>query len=114
MSTQLAPRLSGLTLGKRKLPFKVLLLVAIALVLSLALGAALSFNLSRMRESFGWVRHTNEVLRQLSLAERRLLEAESAERGYLLTGEQSYLDSFNRAEAEIPSALSGPSASCIR
>ena len=106
MSTQLAARLSGLTLGKRKLPFKVLLLVAIALVLSLALGAALSFNLSRMRESFGGVRHTNEVLRQLSLAERRLLEAESAERGYLLTGEQSYLDSFNRAEAEIPSALS--------
>ena len=68
MSTQLAPRLSGLTLGKRKLTFKVLLLVAIALVLSLALGAALSLNLSRMRESFGGVRHTNEVLRQLSLA----------------------------------------------
>ena len=46
-----------------------------------------------MRESFDWVRHTNEVLRQLSVAERRLLEAESAERGYLLTGERSYLES---------------------
>ena len=75
MPTQLAARLSGLALGKRKLSFKVLLLVVIALVLSLALAAALSFNLSRMRESFDWVRHTNEVLRQLSVAERRLLEA---------------------------------------
>ena len=81
MPTQLAAKLSGLTLGKRKLPFKVLLLVVIALVLSLALAAALSLNLSRMRECFDRVRHTNEVLRQLSVAERRLLEAESAERG---------------------------------
>ena len=29
----------------------------------------------------------------------------SAERGYLLTGERSYLESFNRAEAEIPAAF---------
>jgi PAS domain S-box-containing protein len=106
MPTQLAARLSGLTLWKRKLPLKVLLLVIIALILSLALAAALSFNLSRMRESFDWVRHTNEVLRQLSLAERRLLEAESAERGYLLTGDRVYLESFNRAETEIPAAFS--------
>ena len=52
MPTQLAAKLSGLTLGKRKLPFKVLLFVVIALVLSLALAAALSLNLSRMRGEF--------------------------------------------------------------
>jgi hypothetical protein len=34
----------------------------------------LAFNLSQMRESFVWVQHTNDVLRQLSVAERRLLE----------------------------------------
>jgi CHASE3 domain sensor protein len=106
MPTRLAATLSRLTLGKRKLPLKVLLLVVIALVLSLVLAATLSFNLSRMRESFDWVRHTNEVLRQLSAAERRLLEAESAERGYLLSGDRDYLESFNRAEAEIPAAFS--------
>jgi CHASE3 domain sensor protein len=33
---------------------------------------------------------------QRSLAERRLLEAKSAERGYLLTGKRSYLENFNR------------------
>ena len=45
-----------------------------------------------MRESFGWVWHTNEVLRQLSTGGEAVAGGESAERGYLLTGEQSYLN----------------------
>ena len=97
MPTQLAAKLSGLTLGKRKLPFKVLLLVVIALVLSLALAAALSLNLSvcgraltgsgipmRYCGSFRWRRDV-------------CWRPKSAERGYLLTGERRYLEGFNRA-----------------
>lgn len=102
MASQLAARSAVLTPGKRKLPLKVLVLIIVALVLSLALAIALSFNLTRMRESVAWVRHTNDVLRQLAAAERRLLEAESAERGYLLTGERSYLENYDRAQLEIP------------
>ena len=34
-----------------------------------------------------------------------ILEAESGERGYLLTGESSYLDSYNRSQADIPKLL---------
>lgn len=101
---QLAARL-GLWSGRLKLPVRLLALIALALCLSLALSVILSFNLSRMRDGFAWVRQTNEVLRQLSLAERRLLEAESAERGYLLSGEGSYLESFRSAVAEVPAAL---------
>lgn len=102
MAAQLAIKPATLARGKRRLPVKVLVLIIVALGLSLALAVALSFNLTRMRESFAWVRHTNEVLRVLSEAERQLLEAESAERGYLLTGERSYLENYNRAQTEIP------------
>jgi len=105
MAAQLANRLR-LSSSKRNLPVKLLALIAVALCLSLALSAVLSFNLSRMRDGFAWVRHTNEVLRQLSLIERRLLEAESAERGYLLTGGASYLENFKSAQAELPIAFS--------
>ena len=34
-----------------------------------------------------------------------ILEAESGERGYLLTGESGYLDSYNRSQADIPKLL---------
>jgi CHASE3 domain sensor protein len=60
-------------------------LVATAIALFVVAAVALAFNLTRLRESFGWVEHTNEVLRNISSSERALLEAESSERGYLLT-----------------------------
>jgi CHASE3 domain sensor protein len=66
---------------------------------------ALAVNLTLQRESFGWVEHANEVLRTVSALERRILEAESGERGYLLTGENHYLDSYNRSQAEVPKLL---------
>jgi two-component system, LuxR family, sensor kinase FixL len=83
------------------LPGRVSGFVAIALGLFVGAAAALNFNLSRPSDSFAWVEHTNEVLRNVSASERALLEAESGERGYLLTGDTSYLDSYNRSRAEI-------------
>ena len=71
----------------------------------IAAAIALAVNLNRQRESFEWVDHTNDVLRYTSALEKEVLEAESAERGYLLTGESTYLDAYKRAEAEIPKLL---------
>jgi two-component system sensor kinase FixL len=71
----------------------------------IAAAIALAVNLNRQRESFEWVDHTNVVLRYTSALEKEVLEAESAERGYLLTGESTYLDAYKRAEAEIPKLL---------
>jgi two-component system, LuxR family, sensor kinase FixL len=80
-------------------------LLSVALALFLVAGVALTFNLNRLRDSFAWVEHTNEVLRNISAVERALLQAESAERGYLLTGGDSYRDSYAGASAEIPQLL---------
>ena len=106
MPTGIAARLQLFASERRKLPPKVLALIFAALGLSIALAGTLALNLSRMRESFASVRHTNEVLRQLSVAERGLLEAESAERGYLLTAEPSYLENHKGAQVEIPRLFS--------
>jgi two-component system sensor kinase FixL len=78
---------------------------SVAVAMFVVAAIALAVNLSRQRESFGWVEHTNEVLRDTSALEKAILEAESGERGYLLTGESAYLDSYNRAQAEIPRLL---------
>jgi PAS domain S-box-containing protein len=87
------------------LPGRVSGLLALAFGLFVIAAIALTLNLVHLKESFGWVEHTNEVLRNISGAERALLEAESGERGYLLTGENSYLESYNRAQAEVPRSL---------
>jgi two-component system sensor kinase FixL len=94
-----------LTRWKRIFPGRISGLLAASLGLFLITAVVLAFNLGRLRESFGWVEHTNEVLRNISLLERDVLEAESGERGFLLTGERAYLDSYERSSAEIPDTL---------
>ena len=90
---------------KLVLPGPVSVTLAIAVGMFVVAAVALSVNLTRQRDSFGWVEHTNEVLRTVSALERRILEAESGERGYLLTGESGYLDGYNRSQDDIPKLL---------
>jgi CHASE3 domain sensor protein len=87
------------------LPGPVSATLAIAVGMFVVAAVALSVNLTWQRDSFGWVEHTNKVLRTVSALERRILEAESGERGYLLTGESGYLDSYSRSQDDIPKLL---------
>ncbi len=72
-----------------------LIVITIALIVLSAL--ALTYTLARLRENFTWVEHTNTVIRTLNGSSRAMLSAESNERGYLLTGDQSYLDGYKQA-----------------
>jgi CHASE3 domain sensor protein len=87
------------------LPGPVSATLAIAVGMFVVAAVALSVNLTWQRDSFGWVEHTNKVLRTVSALERRIPEAESRERGYLLTGESGYLDSYSRSQDDIPKLL---------
>jgi two-component system sensor kinase FixL len=80
-------------------------LLAFALVLFAIAAIFLGVNLTRLRQSFTYVQHTNEVLRNLAAAERQLLTAESGERGFLLTGEASYLNAYAQARDSLPGTL---------
>jgi two-component system, LuxR family, sensor kinase FixL len=93
---------------RRWLPLESLSSVAAVIVaLSLFLAAVffLNLNLARLKESFGWVQHTDDVLLQLAAIEATLIEAESAERGYILTGDARYREPYDRAEAGLDGQL---------
>ena len=60
--------------ARRKLALPAML--AIALGLFVVAAIALTANLTGQRDSFGWVEHTNEVIRTVSAVERGILEAE--------------------------------------
>ncbi|HKR10149.1 MAG TPA: CHASE3 domain-containing protein [Gemmatimonadaceae bacterium] len=56
-------------------------------------------------ESFEWVSHTLEVQRELTTVEARMSEAESGQRGYLLTGDAADLRDYTEAVGHVHARL---------
>ena len=53
-----------------------------------------------------WVDHTYQVVSLIDTAIKQFNDAETGQRGYLLTGDPSYLEPYEKSTAEIPSTLS--------
>jgi two-component system, LuxR family, sensor kinase FixL len=73
--------------------------------LAVAAMIAVTFSLHPLNDSFGSVKHTDEVLIQVARIETNLVAAESAERGYLLTGHDQYETNFEIARAAVANDL---------
>lgn len=52
-------------------------------------------------ESFEWVSHTLEIQRELATVEASMSEAESSQRGFLLTGNQLFLRPYSVAKNDV-------------
>jgi diguanylate cyclase (GGDEF)-like protein/PAS domain S-box-containing protein len=70
-----------------------------ALLILLALAFVSYQSTRQLVDTEGWLAHTQEVLTRLNLLEADIVEAESAGRGYVITGDRRYLDDY-QAEAE--------------
>lgn len=78
-----------------------------ALVL-LILNAATSYrNTLKLVENERWVGHTHQVLTKLEATLSTLKDAETGQRGYLLTGEERYLEPYHSAIARINQQVVG-------
>src|SRR5262245_835990 len=82
-------------------------IVAIALLIcALVADAVLSiFNIREVANSVQWVSHTQEVLAKLEEVLSTLKDAETGQRGYLLTGAHRYPEPHEQAVARIPGQL---------
>jgi methyl-accepting chemotaxis protein len=58
-------------------------------------------NASALRQTGGMVSHTYQVLEGLDVITSDLKDAETGQRGYLITGQDAYLDPYNAALAAI-------------
>ncbi len=54
-------------------------------------------NTTRFAEAAEWQKHTHEVLRTLDETVARVVDAETGQRGYLLTGDEAYLKPYRDA-----------------
>ncbi len=90
--------------ARRRTLWQVGLLSAGFFVL-VSISAASIFLVDRARSDSSWVTHTVEVENQISLTQLQMRRGESAIRGYLLTGQDKYIEDFNESDHQLSPAL---------
>lgn len=76
------------------------------LAIVIVLNTALVLRNAWLLDSYaGSIEKTNQNLTDLQDVLRRLVDAETGQRGYFLTGDDAYLEPFRRAQGSIPPAV---------
>src|SRR5262249_11189982 len=65
-------------------------------------GVSSFWNTWQLNEDAGWVAHTHEVLDGLEELKTALTDAETGQRGYVLTGDPHFREPYDKAVAIIP------------
>ncbi|MGH6956289.1 MAG: CHASE3 domain-containing protein, partial [Caulobacteraceae bacterium] len=109
--------MSGLSVGRafaRNATFEVAVLgfkriVAAAIALALVVGALGVFlvftQVATLGRALAWVDHTRTVIQTDQRLTASIEEAEDAERGFLITGDERYLGPYRDAAGTIPADL---------
>jgi len=71
---------------------KLSLSFTVALIFTLVVGTVSYLHISELVHTAGWLHHTHQVLGGLLQIETSLKDAETGQRGYLLTGAERYLE----------------------
>jgi PAS domain S-box-containing protein len=83
---------------------RVALMLASSLLL-IIVALLVWFDFQSSREAEGWVEHSYQVLNASELLFSTIQDADSRQRGYLLTGEQPYLDRYRELMLAEPAAM---------
>lgn len=73
-----------------------------AAIIFVAIGVGVVLGANRLIADAAWVAHNHGVIAFVEELEGRLREAESAQRGYLLTGDATYLADYRNAVERLP------------
>ena len=85
-----------LTIGQ-----KILLGYGLAMVCLAVTGVAAYRSTERLLEANDWVRHTFLVIGSTEIIQGDLVEIESATRGYVMTGDESYLEPIEGVRTQL-------------
>jgi len=78
---------------------------ALALVIMVILGVSSYLAMNRLTEAANWRKHTHEVLIEIDKVLSLLKDAETGQRGFIITGENRYLEPYNEAISKIDPAV---------
>ncbi|HET7538799.1 MAG TPA: response regulator [Polyangiaceae bacterium] len=77
---------------------RLLIAVITPLGLLLMVGLILSFQIVKLTDTAHWVDHTDEVMGRVSEIQNQIVDQETGIRGYLLSGDRSFLAPYERAQ----------------
>ena len=75
--------------------------VALPVVLLVLLALMLAAETLLLSWSLRWVDHSDHVIAEARTAMRSVVEMDTALRGYYLTGDQSFLESYDEVKAKL-------------
>jgi len=84
---------ADLAITQRKVRFGF----AFALACLAIVGVVSYLSVVRLNEDAAWVERTHEVLSRLELLLAAVTDSETAERGYVITGDESYLEPYRKS-----------------
>jgi PAS domain S-box-containing protein len=84
-----------------KLGLKITVVFVVVLLIVGIIGIQSYLEIQRLIESNSWVIHTHEVNEKLERVLSLLTDAETGQRGFILTGEDGYLEPYNAAKTDI-------------
>jgi len=90
---------------RRRLEPSVVAALIAAAALILFVGFAALREQQRTLEAADWSRHALQVVRQVDAVLQRVTDAETGQRGYILTGDRAYLEPYQRALKSLPRSL---------
>ncbi|MDZ8051472.1 MAG: CHASE3 domain-containing protein [Aulosira sp. ZfuVER01] len=77
----------------------------LALLLLSSVGAASYWSVQKLKEDKQWVTHTNQILNILDHLNQGFLNAESGQRGFMLTGKADYLKNYGANKRQVYQAF---------
>ncbi len=92
--------MSNWTIGK-----KITGAICIGLILFTIIGLWSYINTRKLVTTAGWITHTHQVLEGKEQILSLLKDAETGQRGFLITGEQRYLAPYTNATVSLPIAI---------
>lgn len=86
--------------------FRIRLIFSISFFVLVVSSAASYFSIAKLNDSGDWVRHTYLVIEKLDSVVSKMKDAETGYRGYLLTGNRTFLEPYTGSRAQVDHAVS--------
>ncbi len=83
------------------LNIKLLSTVTIPLILVAILGIVSYFSIQSLIRTGNWVTHTQDVISEATGIEKLVIDMETGQRGFLITGKRTFLEPYNNAKKKV-------------
>ena len=77
---------------------KILLGFSVPMSLLVIISSVVYFSIGELIETSKWVKHTQQVITGGKDLEKLMIDMETGQRGFLITGKDNFLEPFNQAQ----------------